>query len=86
MKGNLITYNDYRKWGIFNKHQYMQKWMRLIKWNNGFWKAVIIIGEEYAGNSNLQIVEVVNNGGIFTLPKTEIHPYKKGWADTKKWK
>ena len=63
----------------------MQKWMRLIKWNNGFWKAVIIIGE-YSGNQNLQIVEVVDDGGIFTIPKTDLLPYKSGYSDKKKWK
>ena len=81
----MINYNDYRKWGIFNKHQYMQKWMRLIKGTEGLWKAVIIIGQ-YPPNNNLQIVEVINDGGILTIPSSEIFPYKSGYADKKRWK
>ena len=79
-----MNYNDWRQWDVFMKQAYMQKWMRIVKWNTGYWKSVIVIGD-YPPNPNVKIVEVVNNGGIFTLPKKDIYEYNSKLVD-KSWK
>ena len=85
--GKLITYSDLDNWDdIFLKKDYIDKWLKLVKWDDGYWKYALIIGD-YARNKNAKIVELVDddNRGIYTINKRKIYEYKSGFKG-KKWK
>ena len=77
--GNLINYIDHRDMCVFARREYAIKWLRLVKWADGLWKAVIIIGQ-WRDKTMIELDE----HGIYTMDKMDIYPYKEGW-DQQPW-
>ena len=65
---------------MFARLEYYIKWQRLFKWEDGMWRAGIIIGK-YRN----QIVIELDDGGIFTVDKGIMYSWKRGW-NNKPWR
>lgn len=82
--GNLICYNDHRTWDIFLKKAYVDKYLKMAKWETGEWKYVLIIGD-FPPQPSHKVVELSDGSGICTIPKSIIYDYKSGY-DGKMWR
>ena len=78
--GELLKYEDWRRFGLFSKKDYIDKWSRMIKSQDGTWKSVLIIGK-FQG----KIVVEIENEGILSVEKGMVFPYEKRFENMR-WK
>lgn len=81
MIGELFLYHDWRKFDIFTVWHYQDRWSVMLKWNDGSWKSAVKIGKY----RKLTVVELSDDGGIFSVDPGIIYPYDKKLKD-KRWR
>ena len=81
--GNLVNYEDHTSWCIIRRNVYYRKWLKLLKWQDGTWKAGLIIG--YFRNKIIVEIGDGDDADICTVKREIVYEWEDGFAG-KKWR
>ena len=81
--GDLVIYEDHRNWCLFTRKIFYDKWLRLIKWEDGLWRPALIIGH-IKGKVMVEI-ELNDDDDIRLVKSNVLYPWKNG-VNGKRWK